>query len=74
MSDRTASKSLEKGKRIIGRENTVLGKNSEYHQDTHVHAQPQSEEVTKDLDDTPRTVHIRYSNVWLYLYTVYNII
>lgn len=71
MLDRTASKSLKKVKRIIGRENTVLGKNSEYHRNTSAYGQPQSEEGTKGFDDTPRTGHIRYSNAWLYLYTVY---
>ena len=38
---------------------------------TSAYRQPQSEEGTKVFDDTPRTGHIRYSNVWLYLYTVY---
>jgi hypothetical protein len=72
MLDRTASKSLKKVKRIIGRENTVLGEKlgvSSKH--TSAYGQPQSEEGTKGFDDTPRTGHIRYSNAWLYLYTLY---
>ena len=37
MLERTASKSLKKVKRIIGRENTVLGETSEYHRNTQAH-------------------------------------